>query len=60
MTKKPARAAPPLHSADQRAIEQALSQKLKDYYDQMAQQSVPQHLLDLLDQLDGPPKSNKN
>lgn len=59
MKKITALPAAPLAFADQKAVEQALSQKLKHYYDQMAQQEVPKHLLDLLDELDAASKPDK-
>ena len=51
MKKKKASGGPTLAAADQAAVEQAVSRKLRDYYDQISKQEVPRHLVDLLDQL---------
>jgi len=47
LRRKRPKGAPP-----QPLIEDAVSEKLRSYYAEIAQEKVPQHLLDLLDSLD--------
>lgn len=51
---------PKIKMEGQRAVEAAVSEKLRAYYNGIAQQDVPQNLLDLLDQLDATQSDKKS
>lgn len=50
--KMPEKAQPKAGKAATAAVEQAVSKRLKAFYDDIANQDVPKHLLELLDKLD--------